>query len=168
MNLGRKKTGGFQSGRCRCKPLPSAQISADQRFKIVFRVKDTIPSKPKNDFFWRKKPPDSAFLIVGNMSNDQTERVVDIFCSALEIKSPDERKVFLDRACRGDAGLRLAVDKWLALQPAADKFFQEINMAGLLTDAFLHLPSKEAQGNAGGARANQVPDQEWNPPENRC
>ena len=90
------------------------------------------------------------------MSNDQTEKMEDVYCSALEIKSPDERKVFLDRACRGDAGLRLAVDKWLARHAAADKFFQEIDVAGLLTDTILHLPAEEAQGNAGGAVANKV------------
>ena len=98
------------------------------------------------------------------MSNDQTERVEDIYCSALEIKSPDERKVFLDRAFRGDARLRLEADKWLAMQPAVDKFFQEIDVASLLAEAFLHLPphlpSKAAQGNAGGAEADQVPGQE--------
>jgi hypothetical protein len=99
----------------------------------------------------------------GNMSNDQTERVEDIYCSALEIKSPDERRVFLDGACRGDAGLRLEVDRWLALQPAADKFFQKIEraMAGLLAEAFLdlppQLPAKAAPGHAGGAGADQVP-----------
>ncbi len=70
------------------------------------------------------------------MSNDQTERAEDIYCSALEIKSLDERKVFLDRACRGDADFRLEVDRWLAVQPAADKFFQENDVARLLTETF--------------------------------
>jgi hypothetical protein len=52
------------------------------------------------------------------------------------------------------------------MQPAADKFFQEIEIAvaGLLAEAFLdlppHLPSKEAQGNAVGAVADKVPGQE--------
>lgn len=91
------------------------------------------------------------------MSNDQTKRVEDICLSALEIEPPDERKVFLDRACRGDEALRLAVDRWLALQSAVDKFFQGIDVACLLTEAFLPPSSKEAQGNAGGAVANKVP-----------
>jgi hypothetical protein len=99
----------------------------------------------------------------GNMSKDQTEKVEDIYCSALEIESPDERKVFLDHACRGDAGLRLEVDKWLARQPAVDKFFQEIDVAGLLAEALLdlppQLPAKAAPGNAGGAGADQVSGQ---------
>jgi hypothetical protein len=103
-----------------------------------------------------------------NVSNDQTTRVEDICLSALEIGPPDERKVFLDRACRGDAGLRLAVDKWLARHAAADKFFQGIDVARLLTEAILQLPSNEAQGNAGGAVADKVPGQDGIPPENRC
>ncbi len=105
-------------------------------------------------------------ISASNMSHDQTERAEDIYCSALEIKSPAERKVFLDRACRGDAGFRLEVDRWLAMQPAAGKFFQEIDVARLLTETFLHLPShlpaKAAQGHAGGAGANQVPGQDAN------
>ena len=93
----------------------------------------------------------------GNMSNDQTEKMEDIYCSALEIKSPDECRLFLDYACRGDAGLRLEVDRRLAMQPAVDKLFQEIEIAvaGLLAEAFLDLPSKEAQGNAGNAYASE-------------
>jgi eukaryotic-like serine/threonine-protein kinase len=54
-----------------------------------------------------------------------TERVEDVYYSALEIKSPDQRKVFLDRVCQGDAGLRSVVDKLLASQPGVEKFFQE-------------------------------------------
>ena len=92
-----------------------------------------------------------------NVSNDQTTRVEEICLSALEIKSPDDRKVFLDGACRGDAGLRLAADKWLATHAAADKFFQGIDVARLLTEAFL------AQGNAGGAVADKVPGQDGIP-----
>ena len=60
-----------------------------------------------------------------------TERAEDIFCSALEINSPDERKVFLDRACQGDVALRSMVDKLLASQPAAEKIFQEGGVARL-------------------------------------
>jgi hypothetical protein len=96
----------------------------------------------------------------GNVSNDQTERVEDIYCS-VEIKSPDESKVFLDGACREDAGLRLEVDKWLARQPAADKFFQEIDVAGLLAEAFLdlplQLPAKAAPSQPAGRGQTRFP-----------
>ncbi len=60
-----------------------------------------------------------------------TERAEDIYCSALEIQSPDERKAFLERACLGDAGLRSVVDKLLASQAGAEKFFQEGGVARL-------------------------------------
>lgn len=95
-------------------------------------------------------------LIEGNMSNDQTKSVEDICFPALKINSSDERKVFLDRACRGDAGLRLAADEWMVRHAAADKFFQEIDLAGLLTEEFLPHSSKEALGNVGGVVLDKV------------
>ena len=60
-----------------------------------------------------------------------TEKAEDIYCSALETKSPDERKIFLDRACQGDVRLRSLVDKLLASQVGAEKFFQEGGVARL-------------------------------------
>ena len=63
------------------------------------------------------------------------ERAEDVFYSALEIKSPDQRKTFLDQSCRGDEGLRAVVDKLLAAQPEAEKFFQEGGVARLPMEA---------------------------------
>src|SRR5947209_726110 len=60
-----------------------------------------------------------------------TERAEEIFYSAQEIKTPEERKAFLDRACSGDAGLRAMVDHLLAAQSGAEKFFQEGTVARL-------------------------------------
>ena len=60
-----------------------------------------------------------------------TERAEEIFYSALEMKSPDQRKVFLDRACQGDGNLRTVVERLLASQPKAEKFFQEGGVARL-------------------------------------
>jgi hypothetical protein len=59
------------------------------------------------------------------------ERAEDIFYSALEIESPDQRQAFLARACQGDGALRSLVDRLLAAQPAAEKAFQEGGVAGL-------------------------------------
>jgi len=59
------------------------------------------------------------------MTDPLTEKAEDIFCSALEIRSPEERKAFLDEACNGDTALRSTVDKLLASQPAAENFFKE-------------------------------------------
>jgi serine/threonine protein kinase len=58
-----------------------------------------------------------------------TERAEDVYYSALELTSPEQRMAFLDRACQGDAVLRSLVDKLLASQPQAEKFFQEGGVA---------------------------------------
>lgn len=54
-----------------------------------------------------------------------TEKVEQIFLSALEMDAKADLKVFLDRACQGDAGLRAKVEDMLALRPQLDKFFPE-------------------------------------------
>ena len=72
------------------------------------------------------------------MTEVLTERAEDIFYSALEIKSPDERKAFLDRACQGDAALRSMVEKLLASQPEAEKFFQEGGVVRLPMEELSH------------------------------
>jgi serine/threonine protein kinase len=63
-----------------------------------------------------------------------TERAEDIFYSALEIKSPGERDNFLNRACAGNVQLRALVDKLLASQTGAEKFFPEGGVARLPVD----------------------------------
>lgn len=47
-----------------------------------------------------------------------------VFCEALEITAPEQRRQFLDRACGADKELRAAVDKLLALSPRAGDFFK--------------------------------------------
>src|SRR5580658_4903613 len=65
------------------------------------------------------------------MIEQPTERAEEIFCSALEIESSDQRQAFLDRSCQGDASLRAMVDQLLASQPGAEKFFPEGGVARL-------------------------------------
>ena len=78
------------------------------------------------------------------MTDVPTEKAEEIFYSALEIKPPDQRQAFLERACQGDAGLRAMVDKLLASQAGADKFFQEGGVARLpireLSQSFADTP----------------------------
>ena len=74
-------------------------------------------------FLAEKQRRNCALMYEDQMIEVPTERAEEIFCSALEINSPDERKVFLDRACQGDAALRSVVDKLLASQPARGKNF---------------------------------------------
>jgi hypothetical protein len=64
-----------------------------------------------------------------NMSEEASNEALDIYCCALDIASPGERAVFLNRACRGQAKLRTSVDKLLASQPSAEKFFLELESA---------------------------------------
>jgi hypothetical protein len=59
------------------------------------------------------------------MSKAMTEKVEQIFVSALEIDAKDDLTVFLDRACQGDAAIRAKVEDMLALRPHLDKFFPE-------------------------------------------
>jgi hypothetical protein len=63
------------------------------------------------------------------MNDVLTEKAEDIYCSALEVPSPAERNLFVDRACQGDARLRAMVDKLLASQAGAEMFFKEGGLA---------------------------------------
>ena len=67
-----------------------------------------------------------------------TEKVEQIFVSALEIDARENLKVFLDRACRGDDRVRAEVEDMLALQPQFDKFFPEGGVVFALTEDFVN------------------------------
>jgi hypothetical protein len=60
-----------------------------------------------------------------------SEKAEQLFFSALEIKSPDEREIFLERACQGDADLRSVMVRLMASLPDAHKFFPEGGVASL-------------------------------------
>lgn len=73
-----------------------------------------------------------------------TERAEEIYYSALDIKSTEQRETFLDRACQSDSKLRSMVERLLALQPDVEKFFRECSVA--------RLPIKElSQGSLADA-----------------
>jgi serine/threonine protein kinase len=48
-----------------------------------------------------------------------------VFCEALEITDPEQRRQFLDQACGADKALREQVEKLLALSQGAGDFFKE-------------------------------------------
>src|SRR3974390_2717121 len=48
-----------------------------------------------------------------------------VFCEALGIMDPEQRRLFLDQACGADKALREQVEKLLALSPGAGNFFKE-------------------------------------------
>ncbi len=52
-----------------------------------------------------------------------------VFCQALEIADPEQRRQFLDQACGADGALREQVEKLLALSQSAGDFFKECTPA---------------------------------------
>jgi hypothetical protein len=58
------------------------------------------------------------------MQGQFQKRAEEIYYSALEIESPEQRKIYLNHACRRSQKLRDIVDKMLASQPAAENFFE--------------------------------------------
>ena len=102
----------------------------------------------KMDFFGGKTRSTSAGVGEGAMSELPTEQAEDIYYSALEIPSPDERKRYLERVCQGDAGLRSMVNKLLVAQADAEKFFQEGGVA--------RLPLRELTQSLADAAARPV------------
>jgi hypothetical protein len=62
--------------------------------------------------------------MVGN-----SDREEDLFFKALEQPDPVKRGVFLGRACSGRPGLRARVEKLLAIQTEAERFFAEVERA---------------------------------------
>ena len=73
-----------------------------------------------------------------------TEKMEQLFFAALEIKTPDQRKRFLDRECQGNSELRSVIDKLIASIPEAEKFFQNETVSRLpvqeLSQAFAETP----------------------------
>lgn len=61
--------------------------------------------------------------------NTQVLREKAVFCQALEISDPEQRREFLDRACGVDEALRKAVDKLLSVSERAGHFFKECDAA---------------------------------------
>src|SRR6185369_4568740 len=60
----------------------------------------------------------------GQMSTEGP-REKAVFCQALEIADPEQRRQFLDDVCGADAALREQVEKLLAISPSAGDFFQD-------------------------------------------
>src|SRR6185369_10005552 len=54
-----------------------------------------------------------------------TPREKAVFCEALEITDPEQRRQFLDEACGSDKSLRQQVERLLALSQGSGDFFKE-------------------------------------------
>lgn len=82
------------------------------------------------------------------VSKVMTEKAEQIFVSALEMVAKKDRKVFLDRACQGDATVRAEVEDMLALQPQLEKIFPEGGVEFTLAeDLFDAARGLETSGN---------------------
>lgn len=77
--------------------------------------------------------------------------VETVFLSALEKATPQERAVFLDEACKGDAELRGRVERLLAAHPKAGDFLEKPAAAPVATGEF--TPRPEAGHSEDGAAA---------------
>ena len=60
----------------------------------------------------------------GDMSS-RVPREKAVFCEAVEITDPEQRRQFLDQACGADKALRAQVEKLLALSQSAGDFFKD-------------------------------------------
>src|SRR5689334_15662450 len=58
-----------------------------------------------------------------------TRRERAVFCQALELGDPEQRRQFLDQACGADEAMRQKVEQLLALSPSAGEFFNQCHPA---------------------------------------
>ena len=56
------------------------------------------------------------------------QKIEDIFCAAVEVAAED-RQAYLERACAGDARLRIGVDRMLSKLSGAEQFFNDVPAA---------------------------------------
>src|SRR5215469_4625812 len=92
------------------------------------------------------------------MTEVPTERAEEIYYSALEIKSLEQRNNFLDRACQGDSKLRSVVDKLLAEQPNVERFFRECSVARLPINELSQRSLADASGLAENINGTATED----------
>ena len=71
----------------------------------------------------------------------QVPREKAIFCQALEIADPEQRRKFVEQACGVDKALREQVDRLLALSPSAGSIVLR-DAAGLLRRCGSHVLHK--------------------------
>ena len=56
--------------------------------------------------------------------SDSDPQILSLFCEAVEHTSPEERAAYLDKVCRGDAGLRARIETLLRAHQEAGSFLQ--------------------------------------------
>ena len=61
----------------------------------------------------------------GEWTDEYLPREKAVFCEALEITDPEQRRQFLDQACGADKALRERVERLLALSQSSGDFFKD-------------------------------------------
>ena len=84
-----------------------------------------------------------------------TEKTEQIFVSALEMEAKEDLKVFLDRACQGDDGVRAKVEEMLALRPQIERVFPEGGVVFELSEDLFCASPRPA------ARQEFIPDEKF-------
>ena len=86
----------------------------------------------------------SSFAFNGDIMADWNPAANEIFLNAMEIGSPDERRVYLDSACAGDTKLQEAVEALLQAHAQAGSFLDKPG------DATVAPPDKESAAAGAG------------------
>ncbi|HEX9045990.1 MAG TPA: hypothetical protein VF988_03100, partial [Verrucomicrobiae bacterium] len=68
------------------------------------------------------------------MNDGLSDKAEEIFFSALQMESPEQRQDLVQRECQGDAALRSLVEELLAAQSDANKFFNNDGLVRLPVD----------------------------------
>lgn len=66
---------------------------------------------------------------------DQND-IEEIFCDALKVTNPIQRRIFLDRACGRNSSARERIESLLAVQAKAELFFARNAVELTLADSF--------------------------------
>ncbi|MGH7970234.1 MAG: hypothetical protein ACREIC_16045, partial [Limisphaerales bacterium] len=80
-----------------------------------------------------------------------------VFCQALEITDPEQRRQFLDQECGADKALREQVERLLGFSQSAGEFFDECHPA-------LKPAAEDAQQVLSAAESTLEPEA----PETKC
>ena len=62
--------------------------------------------------------------------------IEEIFCDALKVTNPIQRRIFLDRACGRNSSARERIESLLAVQAKAELFFAKNAVVLTLADSF--------------------------------
>jgi hypothetical protein len=65
---------------------------------------------------------------VGLSMSKSLQAIEAVFCAALELPDPEQRRRLLERECAGSEAMRVEVERLLACHAEAENFFAEITL----------------------------------------